>query len=49
MITLALIALIGTGGFIVSAISYSLGVFKIITNFPAVSDALLGFFGSFFR
>jgi len=38
------ITLIGAGGFIVTAISYVLGIVKIFSNLPAIWDALSGFF-----
>ena len=46
---ITLVTLIGTGGFLVTAFSYILGVIGIFTNFSAVGQALAGFITSFFR
>ena len=42
MFTLA--TLIGTGGFIVTAISYILGLFSLVKGFPNIGSSLAGFF-----
>ena len=41
--------LIGAGGFLVTAVSYILGIIGIFSNFSAVSNALSGFVTSFFK
>ena len=48
MITVLVVALVSLGGFLVTAVSYILGAFKIITNFPATVRILTEFFSSFF-
>jgi len=45
---MTLATLIGAGGFLVTVFSYILGIIGIFTNFSAVSQALAGFFSSFF-
>jgi len=42
------LALIGTGGFIVTVFSYILGIIGMVSNWSAVSEALSGFFSSIF-
>jgi len=41
-------SLIGIGGFLVSVVSYTMGIIGLFTNFDSAGAALSQFLGSFF-
>jgi hypothetical protein len=43
------VAAYGIGAFLVTAVSWVLGVVKIFENFPAISASLSNFVGSLFK